>query len=91
MPAAHHQSYPYVLANEDGAFMVPESSAAGRVELWRSTDFPTSWELVAPLLDGIRAADPSIYRYGGLYWMWVNQAVPGSRIDEKPGRVQSQP
>ena len=77
LPAAHHLSYPYVFRDGGRTFMVPESGATSRVDLWTATDFPLGWELVGPLLEGVHAVDASILHHAGLYWMWVNLALAG--------------
>jgi hypothetical protein len=81
--AAHHLSYPYVFRDGADTFMVPESAEAQRVELWAATDFPTGWARVGALLEGVEAVDASILYHGGLYWMWVNHAVDGGRLDDE--------
>ncbi len=81
--APHHLSYPYVFRDDGDTFMIPESGEAGRVELWAATDFPTGWTPVEALLEGVQAVDASVLRHGGLYWMWVNQAVNGGRLDDE--------
>jgi hypothetical protein len=81
--APHHLSYPYVFRDGGDAFMVPESGDAGRVELWAATDFPIRWNPVAVLLEGVNGVDASVLRHGGLYWMWVNHAVDGGRLDDE--------
>ena len=67
----HHLSYPFVFAHEGAVFMIPESSACGRVELYRARRLPDSWERVAVLLDGIAASDVTLTRAGGLWWMFA--------------------
>jgi hypothetical protein len=81
--ADHHLSYPYIFRDGGGTFMVPESGEARRVELWVATDFPTGWTPVAALLEGINAVDASVLRHGGYYWMWVNQAFDGGRLEDE--------
>ena len=83
MRAPHHLSYPFVLRDGGQTFMIPESSEAGRVELWTATDFPTGWTRAAVLLEGVTAVDASVLRHGGLYWMWVNQSFDGGRLDDE--------
>lgn len=83
LTAPHHLSYPYVFRDAGRAFMVPESGEAGRVDLWTATEFPRRWERVATLVEGLGPVDASILRHGGLYWMWVNDAVPGGRADDE--------
>jgi hypothetical protein len=81
--AAHHLSYPYVFRDGADTFMIPESGEAERVELWAATDFPTGWTPVEALLEGVPAVDASVLRHDGLYWMWVNQACGGGRLDDE--------
>lgn len=83
LSAEHHLSYPYVLRDDGGTFMIPESGEARRVELWTATDFPTGWTRAAALLEGVWAVDASVVRHGGLYWMWVNQSFDGGRVDDE--------
>ena len=81
--APHHLSYPFVLRDGGQTFMIPESSEAGRVELWAAADFPTGWTRAAVLLEGVTAVDASVMRHGGMYWMWVNQSFEGGRLDDE--------
>ena len=83
LSAEHHLSYPYVLRDDGGTFLIPESGEARRVELWEATDFPNRWTRAAVLLEGVWAVDASIVRHEGLYWMWVNQAFDGGRVDDE--------
>jgi hypothetical protein len=81
--AGHHLSYPYVFRDGAETFMIPESAEAQRVELWAAADFPTRWTPVGALLEGVEAVDASVLRHDGLYWMWVNQAFDGVRLDDE--------
>jgi len=83
MPVPHHTSYPYVFADGERLFLIPEFGEARRVDLFAATDFPTGWERVATLLEGVNAVDPTVYRDGDRYWMWVTIAVPGGRLQDE--------
>ena len=83
LPGGHHTSYPYVFSDAGGRFLIPEACAIRRVELFAATDFPIGWERVATLLEGVNAVDASVILHQGLYWMWVNIAVPGGRLAEE--------
>ena len=65
----YHLSYPFVFEWQGAHYMVPESVAAGRIEVYRCTSFPQRWEL-----DGIRAVDPTLVEWQGRWWMFVNAA-----------------
>lgn len=64
-----HMSYPFVLEHEGALWMVPESSLSGCVPIYRCTGFPNRWERAGTLLEGIEAADCTIFRHAGLLWM----------------------
>ena len=52
--------------------MIPETSAANRVELLRATHFPLVWELDAVLLDGLSAADTTLLLLDGTFWLFTS-------------------
>ena len=64
-----HLSYPFLIAHENELYMAPESSASGAIPLYRCVDFPHRWERCATLVDKIEAADPTIFRHAGRFWM----------------------
>lgn len=59
-------------------YMIPETRAAGRIELYRERRFPGDWELHSVLLDDVRAADPVIVLIGDRWWMFVSIREPGA-------------
>jgi hypothetical protein len=74
-----HLSYPFVFSHEGEVFMIPETSADRRVELWRAVQLPDRWELVAVLIEGIDAVDATVKfdERQQLWWMFVSVAEPG--------------
>ena len=40
---SHHMSYPFVFHHEGALLMMPEMYQSGRLEIWRCTDFPSTW------------------------------------------------
>jgi len=80
---SYHLSYPFVFAHEGEIFMIPETSAVSRVELYRATAFPDSWTREAILLDGIDAADATLLAHGDRLWLFAAVAAPhASSLDE---------
>jgi hypothetical protein len=63
-----HLSYPHVFEWEREMYMTPESAFG--IRLYRATDFPRSWAYVADLLT-IAGADPTLFRFGGHWWLFV--------------------
>ena len=73
----YHLSYPYLFEWEGQHYMIPESVANFRVELYRTDSFPVGWELDRVLLDDIAAVDPTIVYLNGRCWMFVTMVNPG--------------
>jgi hypothetical protein len=72
-----HLSYPTVVRWHDEWFLVPENWDGGRVDLYRGDPFPDRWRYVAPILDGIRAVDPTLYVGGGHLWLFLTRQEQG--------------
>lgn len=83
LEAAHHLSYPFVFEREGSVWMVPESSAAGTVDLYRATRFPGGWVKEATLLSGVVASDATLVAHGGRWWMFAT--VRDAGLDAPPG------
>ncbi len=64
-----HLSYPFLIEEAGALYMVPEASASGAITLYRCIQFPSLWEPVCKLVDNIEAADATIFKHGGRYWM----------------------
>ena len=67
----YHLSYPFTFRWEGEVFMIPESSQARSVELYRCTRAPDRWELVTRLFDGVRATDVSVVEAGDRWWLFA--------------------
>jgi hypothetical protein len=65
-----HLSYPYVFEWDSEYYMIPETTAAGSVRLYRADPFPDRWVLAATLLEGPKHLDNSIFRRDGRWWMF---------------------
>jgi hypothetical protein len=83
-PVLHHDvhlSYPLVLEDSGEVWMIPETSEAGTVELYRASGFPTRWVREAVLLDGVEASDATVFRHGDRWWMTATVRDGGSFSD----------
>jgi hypothetical protein len=49
--------------------MVPESSAAQAIELYRAAPFPDRWVKEATLVSGVVASDATLFEHDGRWWM----------------------
>ncbi len=66
-----HLSYPFVFAHGGQIWMIPESSAARTVNLYRADPFPDRWVREATLIEDVEASDATIVRHGGRLWMFA--------------------
>ncbi len=80
LEAPYHLSYPFVFAHEGEIFMIPETSAQGRVELYRATNFPGGWRRESILLDGLDRPDATLLAHDGRLWLFVGVAVPNATM-----------
>jgi hypothetical protein len=83
LEAPYHLSYPFVFVHQNDVFMIPETSAARRVELYRAVAFPHEWEREAVLLEDINAADATFLVHGDRLWLFAAVAAANaSSLDE---------
>ncbi len=67
--AAHHLSYPFLFEYDDELFMLPESSTAKRLDVYRCSRFPDRWDHVATWLEGVSIADATLLHHDGRWWL----------------------
>jgi hypothetical protein len=78
----HHLSYPYVFVHGEEVYMIPESSAAQQVVLYRATGFPLRWERADVLISGHRLNDMTLLVRDGRFWLiGTEQVGVGSASD----------
>ncbi|MEW6209831.1 MAG: hypothetical protein AB1631_15815 [Acidobacteriota bacterium] len=65
-----HLSYPCVFHYDGEFFMTPETLGRRAISLYRARRFPFEWTLETTLID-CTAADPSIFRFDGKWWMFA--------------------
>ena len=70
----HHLSYPCVFECDGDHFMIPESTDAGRVELWRAEDYPTRWVLDTVYADNVHLVDTTPY-FDGERWFFFTASA----------------
>lgn len=70
-----HMSYPYVFQAGSDIYMIPETSKAGAVRLYRADPFPSQWKFIATLLNGPVLLDTSVFERDGRWWMFTQTAA----------------
>lgn len=68
----YHLSFPHVFQDKDDIFMIPETAAARRLEVWRATRFPLEWELHATAFEGLYPADSTLFHHDGTWILMTN-------------------
>jgi hypothetical protein len=68
----YHVSFPFLFEHGGELFMMPESCAMRRIELWRCTAFPDCWELHSTALEGSNLADSTLAEIDGQWWLFSN-------------------
>ena len=71
----HHLSYPFTFEHHGEYYMVPESSDRSRIDVYRCTRFPDSWEFHTTLIAEVQAADATLFHHENRWWMFVNIAA----------------
>lgn len=72
-----HLSYPFVFERDGEAWLLPESSAHGGVELYRATDFPYGWAVEARLFEELALVDATLFEHDGRLWLFAGVGTPG--------------
>jgi hypothetical protein len=78
----YHLSYPFVFARDGEVWMVPESCAAGTIDLFRATDFPGGWVKHATLVGDIVASDATLLEHEGRWWMFATVRDGGGAFSD---------
>jgi hypothetical protein len=77
-----HLSYPFVFEYRGGVWMVPESSEAKKISLYRADPFPSRWTREIDLVSDIDAHDASLVQFAGKWWIFATVRNPlGGAMD----------
>lgn len=66
----HHLSYPQVFVSGGEIFMLPESSAARELVLYRAQQFPDRWVRDTVLMTDRDFNDATLLEFGGRFWLF---------------------
>ena len=66
----YHLSYPQVFIHNNEHYMLPETSAAGQVILYKAKNFPCEWEVSHTMIEG-KYLDPSVVYMNDKWWMFA--------------------
>ena len=74
----HHLSYPFLFEHDGALWMMPESSGAGVLEVYRCDAFPDRWSLHGSVITGRSLSDASIVQLDGAWIMMAAANAPGA-------------
>jgi hypothetical protein len=75
-----HISYPYLFEHDGTHYCVPEVHHADEIRLFRAEQFPERWVVVATLVRGFAAVDPTVFRHEGRWWLFCTNARAGASL-----------
>jgi hypothetical protein len=79
----YHLSYPFLFEHAGEHYMIPETAATRRVELYRAIRFPDEWQLEQVLLDDLEAVDATLFHRDGRFWLFASVGEAGGpTVDE---------
>jgi hypothetical protein len=68
-----HMSYPFLVEDAGEVYCIPETCSANEVALFRALEFPRRWSKVAVLIENFGGVDPTVFRHGGIWWLFCTQ------------------
>jgi len=71
-----HMSFPYLFEYENELYMIPETTQAKSIRLYKCTEFPMKWEFQHELMNDVHTADTMIFPHEGKWWMLTNLSTP---------------
>jgi len=79
----YHLSYPFVFSHKGEMFMIPETLAVRRVELYRAVDFPYVWRHEAVLLEDVPAVDATVLFDDDRLWLFAGIGAPHASASDE--------
>ena len=71
----YHLSYPFVFNHNNEIYMIPETGAMKRLEIWKCNAFPNHWSLEKTCFEGVSLRDSTIAKdSNNQYWLFTNIA-----------------
>jgi hypothetical protein len=65
-----HLSYPHVFEVNNQWFLIPESSQAKQLAIYRAVNFPVKWELFREVFSSQKWLDTTTFYYNGKWWIF---------------------
>ena len=78
-----HMSYPFVVRDKGGLYMIPESSANRSLTLYSSVNFPYQWEKQLDIFTDFPVVDATFIKFGTKWWMFANAKEFAATFNEE--------
>ena len=69
-----HMSFPYVFKYENNLYMIPETSAANSIRLYKCVNFPDKWVYCYNLISNIKSVDTIILKKNMCYYLLTSKS-----------------
>lgn len=70
-----HVSYPNIFKVQNTWYMIPETSGRKTIELYQAVRFPDKWEKQAVLAENIIAADTTVFKQDGQFYVFIYEPL----------------
>ena len=70
----YHLSYPFIFEEDGDIYLMPETYANSRLEIYKCISFPNKWELYSTAFEGEKVVDASFYvDDNNQKWLFINR------------------
>ena len=76
-----HMSFPYLFEYKNELYMVPETSEANSIRLYKCIEYPLKWEYQKDIMSDVRAVDSMFFEYEEKWWMLTTMSTKGNEDD----------
>lgn len=83
----HHLSYPCVFKDNGAYYMIPEAGQSNEISLYRAQLFPFKWKKVHTILSGINYADPQIFFWKNMWYLFFTSGSDNDLVVYKCDRI----
>jgi hypothetical protein len=79
----YHMSYPFIFSWRQEWYLIPETQAANRIDVYKFDSFPYKASYCGTIMDNVNAVDATLLEADGRWWMFVAMAPEGTwNVDE---------
>lgn len=70
----YHLSYPFIFEEDNEIYLIPESSEAKELAIYKNIEFPNKWEKFSTGFEGETVIDATYYKdRSGVRWLFINR------------------